>query len=404
MAGEFDGIGDVVTGALAASAVSRGSGHARHATEFDIEHRLCLNCGARLTGDYCASCGQSSHIHRSIGAFFHDLLHGVLHFEGKTWRTLPLLAWRPGELTRRYIHGERAQFVSPMALFLFSVFLLFGIASFAGGESDLGKAGPEITTQMAAEVQTLNTKIETLQEKIAAGRLDAVPLAQARNDLDEAEQAQRALMTGYRALSGKGDPAVGAAASREDAFADFMRSVDSDYRDAASDAPLSQRPVVDASDDELKSLKGNWFGRKIAHGVRKARENPSLVFYKIKTNAYKFGWALIPLSVPFLWLIMVGRRMRQRHIYDHVIFTTYSIAFMMLLLIALVVAAMIELPTGLLVLTGGLYPPFHMYRQLRGAYRLSRANALVRAGLLLVASLCALTLFVSLLVAAGLVA
>ena len=36
-------------------------------------------------------------------------LHGVLHFEGKIWHTLPLLAWRPGELTRRYIDGQRAQ-------------------------------------------------------------------------------------------------------------------------------------------------------------------------------------------------------------------------------------------------------------------------------------------------------
>lgn len=50
---------------------------------------------------------------------WHDLLHGLLHFEGKIWRTLPLLAWWPGELTRRYIEGARARFVSPMALFLF---------------------------------------------------------------------------------------------------------------------------------------------------------------------------------------------------------------------------------------------------------------------------------------------
>ena len=57
-------------------------------------------------------------------------LHGVLHFEGKIWHTLPMLAWRPGELTRRYIDGERAKFVSPMALFLFSIFLMFAVASF----------------------------------------------------------------------------------------------------------------------------------------------------------------------------------------------------------------------------------------------------------------------------------
>jgi len=36
----------------------------------------------------------------------HDLLHGALHFEGKMWRTLPMLVLRPGKLTRRYIEGR----------------------------------------------------------------------------------------------------------------------------------------------------------------------------------------------------------------------------------------------------------------------------------------------------------
>lgn len=66
-------------------------------------------------------------MHRTLGAFFHDLLHGVFHFEGKIWRTLPLLAWNPGRLTREYIDGRRASYVSPIALFLFSVFLMFAM-------------------------------------------------------------------------------------------------------------------------------------------------------------------------------------------------------------------------------------------------------------------------------------
>src|SRR5262245_31404414 len=69
----------------------------------------CLNCGTQLIGAHCHSCGQNAHVHRTIGAFLHDLLHGALHFEGKIWRTLPLLAWRPGELTRRYVEGGRAR-------------------------------------------------------------------------------------------------------------------------------------------------------------------------------------------------------------------------------------------------------------------------------------------------------
>ena len=84
------------------------------------------------------ACGQQAHVHRTLRAFGHDLLHGALHFEGKIWRTLPLLAWKPGELTRRYIDGERAKFISPVALFLFIVFLMFAVMGLTGALETVG--------------------------------------------------------------------------------------------------------------------------------------------------------------------------------------------------------------------------------------------------------------------------
>ena len=122
-----EGVGEAVTGGMMARAVEPQAGEAA-----DEGDRNCLNCGAVLDGAFCRQCGQKGHVHRSVGAIAHDLVHGVLHLDGKFWRTLPMLAWRPGELTRRYAHGERAKFVSPMALFLFSVFLMFAVFSLAG--------------------------------------------------------------------------------------------------------------------------------------------------------------------------------------------------------------------------------------------------------------------------------
>ena len=37
----------------------------------------------------------------------------------------------------------------------------------------------------------------------------------------------------------------------------------------------------------------------IDHGLEKAIANPALIFYKLQANAYKFAWALIPLSLAF---------------------------------------------------------------------------------------------------------
>lgn len=112
----------------------------------------------------------------------HDLLHGALHFEGKLWRTLPMLGFRPGELTRRYIEGERARFVSPMALFLFSVFLMFAVfqlmgftapTDISGGpptEKSVDEAHDEISSRTAEVEETLASEGETTRRMAYVGR------------------------------------------------------------------------------------------------------------------------------------------------------------------------------------------------------------------------------------------
>ena len=92
-----------MTGVLIASAVESRAGSAGPPEAG--EAHACLNCGAVLTGAYCAACGQPAHIHRSFLSLGHDILHGVFHFDTKLWRTLPELAFRPGRHTRRYIDG-----------------------------------------------------------------------------------------------------------------------------------------------------------------------------------------------------------------------------------------------------------------------------------------------------------
>jgi hypothetical protein len=62
-----------------------------------------------------------------------EFLHGLLHFDTRAWRTLPMLVFRPGTLTRDYIHGKRARYISPLAMFLLAVFTMFAIFAFTGG-------------------------------------------------------------------------------------------------------------------------------------------------------------------------------------------------------------------------------------------------------------------------------
>src|SRR3546814_4404175 len=122
----------------------------------------------------------------------------------------------------------------------------------------------------------------------------------------------------------------------------------------------------------------------IDEAAAKAIANPALVLYKLQANAYRSAWALIPLSLPFMWLLFPFSR--RFHTYDHFVFVTYSISFMLLLF---VVVRLLNLTIfgELAIFFAMLYVPFHMYRQLRGAYRSSRFASLVRATLLLYFSL-----------------
>ena len=316
----------------------------------------CLNCGTPLVGSHCHACGQAAHVHKTLGAFFHDLLHGVFHFEGKLWRSLPLLAWRPGKLTREYIDGRRASYVSPIALFLFVVFLTFAVFNLVVTPTQIGGEGSIFTPAAAeAEKATLND-IARLEREIAT--------ATAKGQQTGALEGQ---------LAGARGALVGIRSAKHGELPDKI---------AQSDGPTDLTFV--------ESINAAW---------AKVSANPDLAIYKLQSNAYKYSWLLIPLSVPFVWLLFPFSR--RFHVYDHTVFVTYSLSFMLLLLGAASLAVLNENWRGVIVVTLLAYAPFHMYRQLRETYALSRFGAWARTWLLSGFAFLALSLFaVSILVLA----
>lgn len=349
-----DALGDaVVTGLTTAVIEPLGAGHAKSgaADRGHTHETACLNCGTELLGSHCHVCGQHAHVHRTLGAFFHDLLHGVFHFEGKIWSTLPLLALQPGALTRRYIDGQRARFVSPLALFLFCVFLLFFVIQQTSGEH--GSGGTAHKPALATVVNGKTAEgLVTAQKELAGKRAERARLAKAGEDTDDVDEDignlenAIALMRGAKAVSDGKEPTTGFS--------------------------------------------------MLDNAIENVSHNPELAVYKLQSHAYKYSWALIPISVPFLWLLFPFGR-RRFPLYDHTVFVTYSLSFMTLLTIALILGEAVGL-SGIALLYG-LIPPVHMYRQLRGAYGCSRAGALVRTGALLIFAFIALGIFVSLIAA-----
>ena len=306
----------------------------------------CQNCGAVVQGPYCANCGQKSRIHRSLANFTGDLFAGLFNFEGKFWCTLPMLAWRPGELTRRYIEGQRSRFISPVALYLFSVFLMFAALSFSGAMSNV---------EIAEDIDTAAREELVQLQRLERERASAVRLGKDLAALDKNIATRRESIEQLAQIKDGGLPT----------------GLGEDGRNPP------------------------W----LRNALRKVATDPNAVMANVQEAASKYSWTLIPLSVPFVWLLFPFRR--NLHLFDHAVFVTYSLSFMMLLILAgsLLVMAGASGVAGMLLLV----PPFHMYRQLKGAYQLRWWSALLRTVLLLLAASLVLTMFSTVMLALGVI-
>lgn len=376
---DIEGAGAVVTAGLVAGAIEKPTGKAGEAHA----HGVCSDCGAETSGNFCANCGQPTHVHRSLLHLGEELLHGVMHFDARIWRTLPLLWLNPGRLTREWVEGKRTRYVSPLAIFLFTLFVMFFALSFA--------PHPESKTEGAE-----------MAERIASQRVG----------LAEAEKA----LVQMRAESGaRPDPTMQMAINAGQKLVDDRRAalarLETEQRDGRADGlkPGSwQAGIKDMATEEAGETKLKVMGKdaeKEGHGigatVLKKLQNPDLAVYKLQQTMYKFAFLLVPLSIPFVALLFLWKR--GFTLYDHGVFVLYSLTFMAMLLMLMVIAGTFWGTFGLVVINlAALSIPVHMFAQMKGAYSLSWFSALWRTIALLVFCNIVVGLFITAIVYLGL--
>lgn len=94
---------------------------------------FCHNCGIRLTGPYCAACGQKAvPLSVTLHEFLHELTYETLHVDGRLFQSIRRLLLSPGFLTREYIQGHRARWISPIRLYLIFSVAYFGLSAMTG--------------------------------------------------------------------------------------------------------------------------------------------------------------------------------------------------------------------------------------------------------------------------------
>jgi hypothetical protein len=92
----------------------------------------CLNCSSALSGPFCSECGQRAvPPHPSLAQLVGEAFAELSGWDGKIADTMRLLVLRPGKLTVEFLEGKRAQFISPVRLYLWCSVLYFLLAASA---------------------------------------------------------------------------------------------------------------------------------------------------------------------------------------------------------------------------------------------------------------------------------
>lgn len=92
----------------------------------------CLNCGAPLNGRFCANCGQRDiPPYPSVRELATDAFAEFSGWDGRLAATLRGLVEHPGLLTREFLEGRRARYISPVRLYLTASVVYFVLAASA---------------------------------------------------------------------------------------------------------------------------------------------------------------------------------------------------------------------------------------------------------------------------------
>lgn len=351
---DLEAVGGAATGGLIAGTFEKPGGQAGEA------HNACADCGTETIGRFCHNCGNASHVHRTLLHLGEELLHGVMHFDSRTWRTLPKLIFRPGQLTREWCLGKRTRYVSPLAMFLFTVFVMFMALSYAPAPKE-----GELSEQAVATADLARRNTE---------------LANARAALQSASPAARAAAEAAVKIAEKNQARAKARIGKDNGV------------------PVSQiqNEIQSEITTDLKKESGNLGmstgSKKLDEKIKHKLENPELAIYKLQQTFYKFSFLLIPISIPFVALLFLWKR--GFTLYDHGVFVLYSLTFMSLLI--MVVAALLRVGGpigGLAIAATTVIVPMHMFYQLQGAYGLRWWSTLWRTWFLLWFSAIALVFF-----------
>ena len=142
----------------------------------------CSNCNAPLSGPYCHICGQrDDDLRRPIWTFFRELLDAIFDTDSKIIKTILLLVFMPGGLSRDFMEGKRARYLPPFRLYVVLLFVFF-------------------STLTVADILILDIHVQPKAETIAAREAFEAEIEEAERRREQAEELRQRVLEQTEAL------------------------------------------------------------------------------------------------------------------------------------------------------------------------------------------------------------
>ena len=178
-----------------------------------VGERTCPNCGRDRPESFCAHCGQSDRDYaRALRSVAGEFVRETFEVDSRLFRTLKLLMFRPGSLTREFSRNRRAGFVSPVRLYIFASFVFFLLLSLVAdvGEVTEAEFGEVVATGPSEEEPEPAVAELPTEERLGAFRT-ALPPEQRRkaDDILARPEDSRGRQLLLRAARDRWDEEVG---------------------------------------------------------------------------------------------------------------------------------------------------------------------------------------------------
>lgn len=319
----------------------------------------CLNCGhpLELTERFCSRCGQMNSTKKlSLNDFFTEFFSGLFAYDSRFQRTLRVLLFKPGKISKDYINGKRMRYANPFRFYLSAsilFFLLFGLTVDFGNDFTNGKRLEVMEANEGLIPPPPQAGLDSINKIITARGLDSIKIdTTSRTYKDKyVSQAEIDTMNLFTALT-----------TKVDLYSSFLN--DTGIRN-------SETAIDSLKHDHTRY--NHWLYKKTVD-LDTFKENPNLFINYFISKLPFIIFFYLPVFALFIWLLYLRRSFNYM---EHLIFAFHTqTMFFFLYGFALLLEEM--LGGSWAVTAANFIFLFYLYKGMRNFYGQGRVKTILK--------------------------